>query len=82
MGVSAKGGLQQCMLGYTPTVNRITDACENITFLQLLLRTVKIKFFPQVMDTILLCIIYDETVVMKTRVVSLHIHHVEHWNMC
>ena len=31
-GVSALGGLPQCMLGYhTPPVNRMTDACENIT---------------------------------------------------
>ena len=30
-----------CMLGYTPSVNRITDRWKNITFLQLRLRTVK-----------------------------------------
>ena len=35
-GVSAqggvcRGGLPKCMLGYPPLVNRITDACENIT---------------------------------------------------
>ena len=29
------GGLPQCMLGYTPPVNRLTDACENITLPQL-----------------------------------------------
>ena len=30
------GGLPKCMLGYTPPpVNRMTDVCENITFLQL-----------------------------------------------
>ena len=28
-----RGYLSQCMLGYTPSpVNRMTDACENITF--------------------------------------------------
>ena len=42
-GVSSQGGfyrgcvcpggcLPQCMLGYTPPVDRMTDACENITF--------------------------------------------------
>ena len=40
-GCLAEGCLPQCMLGYTPPethtplVNRITDACENITFPQL-----------------------------------------------
>ena len=48
-GVSAQGGysawwdtpLRQCMLGYTPLWTEfLTHACENITFAQLLLRTV------------------------------------------
>ena len=41
-GVSAHGvsGWGVCQ---TPPVDRMTDACENITFLQLLLRTVKIS---------------------------------------
>ena len=39
-GVSAYGG---CLSKVTPPVNRITDRCENITFPQLLLRTVKIN---------------------------------------
>ena len=30
-----RGCLPQCMLGYTPPVNKITDACENITLPQL-----------------------------------------------
>ena len=30
---------------YTPPVNRMTDTCENITFLQLLLQTVMIHLF-------------------------------------
>ena len=39
-GVSAQGsvclgGLPQCMLGYTLPVDRMTDACKNITLLQL-----------------------------------------------
>ena len=34
----------QCMLGFTPLplIDRMTDACENITFQQLLLQTVMI----------------------------------------
>ena len=36
-GVSAQGG----PIGRPPAVARMTDACENIIFLQLLLRTVK-----------------------------------------
>ena len=41
VGLSAPGGVSQHALGQTPPpVNRITDACENITFPQLLLRTV------------------------------------------
>ena len=35
-GVSAQGGcLPQCILGYTPPLDRMTDACENITLPQL-----------------------------------------------
>ena len=30
-----RGCLAQCMLGYTPPVDRMTDACENITLPQL-----------------------------------------------
>ena len=39
------GCLPQCMLGYTPLLwtEFLTHACENITFPQLLLRTVKIN---------------------------------------
>ena len=40
-GLSAQRGVSQHELGQTPLpMNRITDACENITFPQLLLRTV------------------------------------------
>ena len=38
--VSARGGLPRGV--HLPPVDRMTDACENITFPQLLLRTVKI----------------------------------------
>ena len=37
-GGSAQGGLPQCIVHagiHTPTVDRMTDACENITLLQL-----------------------------------------------
>ena len=34
VGCLPGGCLPQCMLGYTPPVNRMTDACENITFPQ------------------------------------------------
>ena len=46
-GVSARGvGVYPSMhWGRHPPVNRITDACENITFPQLLLRTVKIALY-------------------------------------
>ena len=46
-GVSAGGGgcLPQCMLGHTPLWTEfLTHTCENITFPQLRLRTVIIKF--------------------------------------
>ena len=34
-GILPRVCVPQCMLGYTPPVKRITDACENITFPQL-----------------------------------------------
>ena len=52
-GVSAQGGLPKgvCLSrvvclpggGCSPPMDRMTDACENITFSQLLLRTVKTR---------------------------------------
>ena len=30
-GVCPEGCLPQCKLGYTPFVNRMTDACENLS---------------------------------------------------
>ena len=43
-GVSAHGGTGGgvCLGMYISLVDRMTDTCENITFLQLLLRTVNI----------------------------------------
>ena len=44
-GVSAQGGVSQHTMGQTlPLLDRMTHACENITFPQLLLRTVITAF--------------------------------------
>ena len=43
-GVCPGGCLPQCMLGYTPPVNRMTDACEN-NLSATMLWTVKIVKF-------------------------------------
>ena len=40
-GVSVQGGVSKHTMGQTPSpLGRMTDACENITFPQLLLRAV------------------------------------------
>ena len=52
-GMSATGGcIPACTGADTPPVNRITYRCKNITFPQLRLRTVKMKFVVCPLDSL------------------------------